>query len=359
MVKPYFLYFERCCYFRETEFTQSGSATIFCGTWNVNAKKQEGGLHKWLLPNYGDHPASTNSFNSYADIYAVGFQEIVDLNAVNVAINSSNTQQRSQFWQEHIQECLNRNNTGHSYTLLMEKHLVGLLLCIYVKSHLLQVIKDVRGASTGVGIMGMLGNKGGVAIRFSLYDSPICFVCAHLAAHRENIAGRNSDYKNIIERTVFTVDSNNATLINSSGHRELSANGLNMPYTGAAKYYEKELHILEHEIVFWIGDLNYRIDSKIPTEEVFSMIDKNNLLLLRAYDQLNIERLRSTVLQGFTEGELLFKPTYKYQPGTDIYEMRAEKKLRAPAWCDRILWRTKHTLDSKGKRSKVNGVSCS
>jgi hypothetical protein len=40
----------------------------------VNAKKQEGGLSEWLLP-----PASTPS-----DIYVVGFQEIVDLNVVNV-----------------------------------------------------------------------------------------------------------------------------------------------------------------------------------------------------------------------------------------------------------------------------------
>lgn len=40
----------------------------------------------------------------------------------------------------------------------------------------------------------------------------------------------------------------------------------------------------------------------------------------------------------FEEGPLTFKPTYKYQPGTDLYEQRPDKKLRAPAWCDRILW---------------------
>ena len=28
-------------------------------------------------------------------------------------------------------------------------------------------------------------------------------VCAHLAAHRENVEGRNSDFANIIQKTVF------------------------------------------------------------------------------------------------------------------------------------------------------------
>lgn len=26
--------------------------------------------------------------------------------------------------------------------------------------------------------------------------------------------------------------------------------------------------------------------------------------------------------------------------GTDLYETRADKKLRAPAWCDRVLWKS-------------------
>jgi hypothetical protein len=37
----------------------------------------------------------------------------------------------------------------------------------------------------------------------SLHDSAVCFVTAHLAAHRDNVAGRNSDYKNIIQKIVF------------------------------------------------------------------------------------------------------------------------------------------------------------
>jgi phosphatidylinositol-bisphosphatase len=35
---------------------------------------------------------------------------------------------------------------------------------------------------------------------------------------------------------------------------------------------------------------------------------------------------------------LAFKPTYKYIPGTSEYDRRLDKKMRAPAWCDRVLW---------------------
>lgn len=98
------------------------------------------------------------------DVYVIGFQEIVDLNAMNVALNSANTEKRSLFWQEEIEKCLQSTQT--MFSLVMSKHLVGLLLCVYVKESLMNNIQDIRATSAGVGIMGMLGNKGGVSIRF-------------------------------------------------------------------------------------------------------------------------------------------------------------------------------------------------
>lgn len=47
-------------------------------------------------------------------------------------------------------------------------------------------------------------------IRFQLYDSSICIVNAHLAAHKNNVQGRNSDFHAICNRIKFT-DKNKIT----------------------------------------------------------------------------------------------------------------------------------------------------
>lgn len=293
---------------REQEFTKPASITIFCGTWNVNAKKQEGGLQDWILP--PNQP--------FADIYAIGFQEIVDLNAMNVAINSSNTIQREKFWQEKISECL--VSTKFKYTLIQSKTLVGLLLCVYVKDTLLSHIMDVRSTQLGVGLMGMMGNKGGVSVRLCLFDSSICFVCAHLAAHRENIAGRNSDYKNIIDRSVFNCDVTNLLKNNMFfGNEGDIIESVVMPKRTGEKLLTLDLTIHQHEVIYWIGDLNYRIDDVYTTDEVFMKIAAKQLEELRDKDQLNIERAKGNVFHGFNEAVLTFDPTYKYQPGTMMY----------------------------------------
>ena len=53
---------------------------------------------------------------------------------------------------------------------------------------------SLLAASTATGLLGMMGNKGGAGIRMRINDSSVCFVCAHLAAHREKVAERNADY---------------------------------------------------------------------------------------------------------------------------------------------------------------------
>lgn len=47
------------------------------------------------------------------------------------------------------------------------------------------------------------GNKGGVAIRIRLYDTTLCFVNSHLAAHQDEVQRRNQDYRDISDRINF------------------------------------------------------------------------------------------------------------------------------------------------------------
>ena len=68
---------------------------MFVGTFNVNAKGKDETLEPWLCADWG-----ANGENA-PDIVAVGFQEIVDLNAMNVTVDNK-SQQRAQYWVDKI-----------------------------------------------------------------------------------------------------------------------------------------------------------------------------------------------------------------------------------------------------------------
>lgn len=63
-----------------------------------------------------------------------------------------------------------------------------------------------QATTARVGMMGVMGNKGAVVVRLSLYDSTLCFVCAHMAAKRANVQGRNADFSSILAKTTFAGD---------------------------------------------------------------------------------------------------------------------------------------------------------
>ena len=69
----------------------------------------------------------------------------------------------------------------------------------------------------------ILGNKGGVAIRLEYERTSLCFVSSHLAAHTDGTEKRNKDYQEICKNLIFD-----------------------------------GLAITDHDMVFWMGDLNYR-----------------------------------------------------------------------------------------------------
>jgi len=271
--------------------------------------------------------------------------------------------------------------------------MVGIILVVFVKSDIYDHIQEVGYSLTFNGALGMAGNKGGIAIRMLLYDSPICFVCAHLAANRESTASRNIDYIAIIENSDFTVvtpvlnsydddeeeisykdirasaqdalaadqrrntrvdptttdasDGSNANRRKSTGRSKsifnprYSKSGL-LPTTGVG--VPMTINVLSHDYVFFLGDLNYRIDECIDAHivhEVFTdqatSVEKFRWLL--EFDQLTMELVKGEVFHDFQEGTITFRPTYKYIAGTHTYDPK-----RVPAWCDRVLWWTNEAL---------------
>lgn len=76
-------------------------------------------------------------------------------------------------------------------------------------------------------------------------------------------------------------------------------------------------------------------------ETYTSAFRSGDLSGLLAHDQLiqQLEHNKTFRLRGFKEGPITFFPTYKYDPRSDDYD--TSEKRRTPAWCDRILWRSR------------------
>ena len=102
-----------------------------------------------------------------------------------------------------------------------------------------------------------------------------------------------------------------------------------------------DLVIFDHDFVFWLGDLNYRLDLD-SLDTAYDLIERGDFKGLLAADQLMYTRSRGDAFAGFKEGEITFLPTYKFITGTLRYDRRPDKKLRMPAWCDRIQYFAPH-----------------
>lgn len=201
------------------------------------------------------------------------------------------------------------------YILFKRHKLSGILLYIFVLREIMLRARDFETESVKTGFGGLLGNKGGVSLRFSYNGNSFSATNSHLAAHQEQLQQRIQDYKSILEGTKFLVNSSTPSVLN-------------------------------HDYAFWFGDLNFRLDD-IEKHRVLDIItkaktsnstDDREKLISSLYknDQLISVKKRGLAFSEFTETLPKFLPTYKFQIGTkDAYD----SEQRIPAWTDRILYR--------------------
>ncbi|XP_054269652.1 inositol polyphosphate 5-phosphatase OCRL-like [Macrosteles quadrilineatus] len=273
---------------KEDDYTYTQTLRVFVGTWNVNGQPPMSvSLQPWLACD-----------SEPPDIYAVGFQEL-DLSKEAFLFHDS---PREEEWRQVVIAGLHPKAEYQQVALV---RLVGMMLLVFVQKHHYNYIRNAAFETVGTGIMGKMGNKGGVSVRFELHNTSLCFVNSHLAAHVEEFERRNQDFHDICSRTSFS------TFLPPKG-------------------------IKDHDQVYWLGDLNYRI-TELEPNIVKKYIEQQNYRPVLEYDQLRRQHREKAVFVGYTEGDITFRPTYKYDPGSDDWD--SSEKNRAPAWCDRVLWK--------------------
>ncbi|KAJ3098505.1 hypothetical protein HDU97_003961 [Phlyctochytrium planicorne] len=331
LIKDWISTYMRKC---EEEFVGYRSVRLFVGSWNIDANKPESldlrpqsehTILQWFLK-LKDNPP---------EIIVINFQELVDLeskkvNAKQMLLDATakhtgkgGHDHRFQLWHDRILRSL-REHFGGVYRDLQSQQLVGLFQCVFLLERESPRCKVVSSARVKTGLGGFHGNKGGVATRLVLDDSSFCFLNCHLAAHQNQVEARNNDAKSIMDSMSFPNCSQLQDLVfMSSGDGSM---------------------ILDHENVVIAGDLNYRIE--LPRSDVIRAVQQNNLKLLVEYDQLTKQRATNFNFgfRGFSEGEITFAPTFKYDIHSNQYD--TSEKQRVPSWCDRILWRGSFTQHS-------------
>ncbi|KAK3016093.1 hypothetical protein RJ639_006337 [Escallonia herrerae] len=268
-------------------------------------------------PHHGEHPPSPKPRVSFSDLLANesnsdDFQRFFSLNS---GLNSSEDCSPSTSMRH-----TNAGLQGQRYCLAASKQMVGVFLCIWVRSELYQQIENLKVSCVGRGIMGYLGNKGSISISMTLHQTTFCFVCTHLASGEKDgdEVKRNSDVIEILKKTRFS--------------HSVRVPGRPIPPDS----------ILDHDKIIWLGDLNYRLAPGCGNTNTHELLKRNDWQALLEKDQLKIEQKAGRVFKGWEEGMIYFAPTYKYLANSDDYVVQtptSKEKQRTPAWCDRILWK--------------------
>ncbi|KAI3354491.1 hypothetical protein L3Q82_019003, partial [Scortum barcoo] len=284
------------------------NAFLICGKNANKPKKNSFRLHMvtWNVATAGppDDLTSLLHLNSpkSPDLYVIGLQEVYSGPLRFMADTVFDDP-----WTQIFMSTL----APQKYVKVSSIRMQGLLLLFFSKLEHVPFIRDIQATYTRTGIFGYWGNKGGVSVRLSFYGHMLCFLNCHLAAHMNYASERVDEFEYILDTQTFDC--------------------------------KKAPRIVDHRLVFWFGDLNFRIQDH-GMHFVRSCINNQTYNLLWSKDQLTMMKKKEQMLQEFEEGPLDFQPTYKFDLNSDTYDSRLYRtwfgfngKKRKPAWTDRIL----------------------
>ncbi|KAJ3010129.1 UNVERIFIED_CONTAM: inositol polyphosphate 5-phosphatase [Siphonaria sp. JEL0065] len=271
---------------RKAEFCSFEDIDVFIGTWNVNGKTPGSDpIGDWL---------HSRVATQQPNLVIIGIQELIELTAQQF-VQADFEDLRSK-WQDALFNTLNQQS---SYVLLRSLNLMALGMFAYVRRDCVEKVRFVEISTIKTGLGGLGANKGGIGLSLQYQDTSMLFITAHMAAGQNSVEERNRDYDTIRNGLVF-----------------------------------KRKAVKEHDMRFWLGDFNYRVD--LPNEEARHYLALGDFGPLRAHDQLLVSQASGRCFDGYKEHPITFPPTYKYDNNTATYD--TSEKARCPSWTDRILF---------------------
>ncbi|KAL0482690.1 hypothetical protein AKO1_014382 [Acrasis kona] len=203
---------------------------------------------------------------------------------------------------------------GSEYITLASVTLWQIQLVVMCRKRHFMKVTNVQGESQATGLLNVCGNKGGVGIGLRINETGILFISCHLAANKGKMAREDSMM--------------DATHLRNQNAAEI---------LGGLKIGNKELDVeSQYQHVFFMGDLNYRVE-KMDYQRAVQISESKNYKLLLQADQLIDQIKKGHVLSGYQEAEITFAPTFKYVEQSEKFDL---KKKRNPSYTDRILYKS-------------------
>ncbi|KAG5468205.1 hypothetical protein LSCM1_02181 [Leishmania martiniquensis] len=291
----------------------------------------------------------------FPDLFLISLQEV---EMTGTALVKESTE-RSWEWTDAIIEALAAaSDRTIQYKKVKVVQLVGLVLIVLVQAKHVDYVSHVRLSLTRTGALSVLGNKGSVAMRVTIYGKRFLFISAHFVAHKHNEKRRMRNYQAALKDIRFDlpawIDDETEVLQTFLNSKEVLSQSIDSSSVKGKSAWDRlfsfghsafrptftsaaETRVLDdHDYVFFIGDLNSRLHA-LPGSLIKESVRRGEYDNLLCHDELRQLMVSGEAFDGFQEQWISFPPTYKYDRGTDVFD--TSRKHRDPAWCDRVLFR--------------------
>uniref|UniRef100_A0A452F6F1 phosphatidylinositol-3,4,5-trisphosphate 5-phosphatase n=1 Tax=Capra hircus TaxID=9925 RepID=A0A452F6F1_CAPHI len=267
---------------KHSEQPEPDMITIFIGTWNMGNAPPPKKITSWFLSKGQGKTRDDSADYIPHDIYVIGTQE---------------DPLGEKEWLEILKHSL-QEITSMTFKTIAIHTLWNIRIVVLAKPEHENRISHICTDNVKTGIANTLGNKGAVGVSFMFNGTSLGFVNSHLTSGSEKKLRRNQNYMNILRFLAL-------------GDKKLSSFNITHRFT----------HL------FWLGDLNYRVE--LPTWEAETIIQKikqQQYADLLSHDQLLMERKEQKVFLHFEEEEITFAPTYRFERMTrDKYAYTKQK----------------------------------